>query len=512
MLRGFAALSAVIVSILGLLLSFAHDRLAQQHLLALGERNNVALTQAFANSVWPQISAFVGSVSTLTADELRARPETAQIRASVIALMQGLDVVKVKIYDQQGLTVFSTEASQIGDDKSANAGYRQARAGTASSELTHRDTFSAFENMIEDRDVLSSYLPIRVGSNASVQGVFEIYADVTALLQRMQRTQQRVNLGVFVLLALLYAVLLSFVGRASRTIVREHSELEAEVAARTLAEAAVRTDNEQLERAVQSRTADLLRAKDDAEAANQAKSVFLANMSHELRTPLHGVLSFAEFGMHKVTDDMPDWALQFFRQIHASGKVLLELLDCLLDLAKLESGKTDYNFEFVELCDLVNDTISELDAFAQKKSQHLEVDTLAQIDAVEVDAARAKQVLRNLLGNAIKFAPEGSTIRVATSASADGAITVAVHDAGPGIPVDELDSVFGKFVQSSRTKTGAGGTGLGLAICRQVVSAHGGSIRAQNNDAGGVTLSFTLKGNPPHARASAPPHSVVRAA
>ena len=149
----------------------------------MGERNNVALTQAFANSVWPQISAFVGSVSTLTADELRARPETAQIRASVIALMQGLDVVKVKIYDQQGLTVFSTEASQIGDDKSANAGYRQARAGTASSELTHRDTFSAFENMIEDRDVLSSYLPIRVGSNASVQGVFEIYADVTALLQ-----------------------------------------------------------------------------------------------------------------------------------------------------------------------------------------------------------------------------------------------------------------------------------------------------------------------------------------
>ena len=316
LLRGFAALSAVIVSIVGLLLSFAHDRLAQQHLLALGERNNVALTQAFANSVWPQVSAFVGSVSTLTAHELRARPETAQIRASVIALMQGLDVVKVKIDDQQGCTVFSTEASQIGDDKSANAGYRQARAGTASSELTHRDTFSAFENMIEDRDVLSSYLPIRVGSNASVQGVFEIYADVTALLQRRQRTQQMVNLGVFVLLALLYAVLLSFVGRASRTIVREHSELE---------------------------------------------------------------------------------------------------------------------------------------AFAQKKSQTIEVDALAEQDAVEVDAAHIKQVLRNLLGNAIKFAPQGSTIRVVTSASADGAITTAVHDAGPGIPADELDSIFDKFVQSSRT-------------------------------------------------------------
>ena len=183
LLRYFSITSLIAFITVTALLGVFYRQTAVTDLIELEESKNVALTQSFANSLWEQFAPFVSAVSGLSAEELRAHPEITSLRQAVLNQMENLSVVKVKVYNLNGLTVFSTEASQIGDDKSTNAGYLSARDGLVATELTHRDTFSAFEETIEDRDVLSSYIPIRRGdATAPVEGVFEIYSDVTFLL------------------------------------------------------------------------------------------------------------------------------------------------------------------------------------------------------------------------------------------------------------------------------------------------------------------------------------------
>jgi putative methionine-R-sulfoxide reductase with GAF domain len=243
LLRVFSVTSLIAFVAVAVLLGMFFRRAVLTNLLELEESHNVALTQAFANSLWPQFAPFVASASGLSGDELRAHPETARLHQAVLAQMRGLEVVKVKVYDLNGLTVFSTEAAQIGQDKGTNAGYLAARSGQVASELTHRDTFSAFEGTLEDRDVFSSYIPIRRGdAGGAVEGVFEVYTDVTPLLQRLEQTQTRVITGATVALTLLYLLLFFVVRHLDRVIQRQHLEqkrlelaLEQRVADRTRA-------------------------------------------------------------------------------------------------------------------------------------------------------------------------------------------------------------------------------------------------------------------------------------
>jgi len=245
--------------------------------------------------------------------------------------------------------------------------------------------------------------------------------------------------------------------------------------------------NKQLETSVQK--ANLL--AQEAVVANQAKSEFLANMSHELRTPLHSILSFASFGTKKYTNAKPEKLLDYFNRIKQSGKTLLELLNDLLDLAKLESRKVMFAFEPSNLGILVSSVTNELDTLLSERKLSIRHEVSEFDGEVTLDAERIKQVLRNLLNNAIKFSPEGGTIEVAICRVA-GSVRVSVRDRGPGIPQNELEAVFDKFIQSSKTKTGAGGTGLGLAICHEIVTAHKGRIWAENRPEGGAVFSFEI--------------------
>ena len=173
LLRYFSISSAIAITVVTVVLLLLYHQNAINDLLRFGEAQNDALTRSLANSVWPKYSSYVATTSGMDIVSLRANPRTKDIGEDVMRLASGLPVLKVKIYNLDGLTVFSSETRQIGEDKRDNEGFIAARNGRVATELTYRGTFSAFEQVVEKRDVLSSYVPVRDGKN-QVAGVFEM--------------------------------------------------------------------------------------------------------------------------------------------------------------------------------------------------------------------------------------------------------------------------------------------------------------------------------------------------
>jgi signal transduction histidine kinase/HAMP domain-containing protein len=245
--------------------------------------------------------------------------------------------------------------------------------------------------------------------------------------------------------------------------------------------------NEQLETRVQERTAELSKAKQAAEAANEAKTDFLANMSHEIRTPLHGILSFARFGMDKALTADAVKLLDYFKKINSSGQRLMALLSDILDLAKMESGNLRYEFRSADLRTVLRSVQNEFQSLLADRNIIIDYAEPNAELRLTLDENRMAQVMRNLLSNATKFSPEGGTVRIEISEN-DHEVQISIRDHGMGVPENEREAVFDKFVQSSKTRTGAGGTGLGLSICREIVDAHQGRIWCENHPDGGAVF------------------------
>ena len=248
-----------------------------------------------------------------------------------------------------------------------------------------------------------------------------------------------------------------------------------------------------LEEQVRARTSQLEHAKNVAEAANLSKSEFLANMSHELRTPMHSILSFARFGLSKLEagDFAKEKLLKYLSRIECSGERLLSLLNNLLDLSKLDVGKFPFNPQPYNLANIIKTSIDDVAGTAMEKEIEIVFTPQPTPIIAQCDEEQINQLLRNVLGNALKFSEPKSKILISLESDDDFA-TLEVIDTGIGIPEDELEHIFTKFVQSSKTNSGAGGTGLGLALCREFVSLHQGNITALNNEKGGATICIQI--------------------
>jgi signal transduction histidine kinase len=229
------------------------------------------------------------------------------------------------------------------------------------------------------------------------------------------------------------------------------------------------------------------------EAASRHKSQFVASVSHELRTPLNAIIGFSDVLLDPSLKVSEEKRTRFLTHILNSGKHLLGLINEILDLSKIEAGRLDLELERTAIGDVLQAAVNTLKPLAAKKDIDLQIEGNGGTPQVPMDSARIRQVILNLLGNAIKFTPEGGRIRLRAE-SLNGSVRVEVADTGPGIPADDHGRIFLEFEQAKigATKSKPEGTGLGLALAKKLVEMHGGKIWVESKLGKGSRFYFTL--------------------
>jgi signal transduction histidine kinase len=468
MLIGFAAFAVVTV-----LLALLFRRVALGHLLEVAERRNVTLTQAFSNSVWPEFAPVLRSLEDAGVATLAAHPALEGLRGAVLAQMRATSVVRVKVYDRRGRTVFSTQTDQIGADQSRNPGVIAALGGAVTSALTHRDTFNAFDGEIEDRDVLASYVPIRRGDSLAIDAVLELYDDVTPLVRRMERSQWILVFGVTTTLACLFAVLSLVVRRTERAVL-EAAEVHRRVDAMRL----------QLERQVRQRQ------------KMEAVGTLAAGFAHDFNNVVWAIQACGEMALRDLAAESP--AREKVEEMCAAARSGAELVNQILSFSRRDEEWR----QPVRVRDAAEEAIAGV-----TKGRSFGVRLYCRSDDgafVTAGDGEMQQLVGNLVRNALQAVPlDGGVVEVELDSIEVRAgdlpaypelrcgpyVRLTVRDNGCGMDQATLDRIFDPFFT---TKQMGDGIGLGLAIVHGIATGLDGAVRVRSVPQQGSTFEVTL--------------------
>jgi signal transduction histidine kinase/DNA-binding response OmpR family regulator len=277
--------------------------------------------------------------------------------------------------------------------------------------------------------------------------------------------------------------MLAQIQQNEKALRKAHDGLEQRVLERTAELEAAKKEVEEFSRSI-------LRAKEEVERGSKFKDQFLSTMSHELRTPLNAVLGFSDLLADERYGPLNEKQQRYVSHIHTGGKHLLSLISDILDLSKIEAGRMELAIESLRVTTTLGEVISVMQPLAEKKSQVLTKQVESDL-LVRADSTRFRQVLLNLVGNAIKFTPNGGRIELGAR-MVQGKVRVEVRDNGPGIPPEEQQRIFEAFYRLRETGKKTEGTGLGLAITHRLVELHGGELSLESQVGQGSCFYFSL--------------------
>jgi signal transduction histidine kinase len=453
---------AVFGAVLGFLafaaIMYIGSRTARDGILESTQTTAHTLTRLFANHVWPEIKPLLSPPDLRDPEAMQSWPGIVSIDEKVRVFVRDTSVLKVKLFDLEGLTLYSSEHKQIGEFRPNYPGIVAAVRNRSYGYLVHRDTFQSFGGPVRDRDMVSSYLPI-ARPDGAVENVVEIYFDVTDAIKRLD-VALVFNAGIIGLTAfVIYAFSLLIVYR--------------------------------IERVQQQTLTELHQAKAAAEEASRAKSMFLSNMSHELRTPLNAIIGFSE-AIRSTVLGLPanPKHAEYIANIHDSGRYLLDLINDLLDLSAIEADKLILSKEPVNIAEVADDALRMVEPLADKNGIALSSVLPPSLPPIVADKRRLKQILLNLLSNAVKFTPQNGSVVLRVEPDGAGWLRLAVADTGRGMTEAEISRTgtpFG-FMGDPMVRRQSG-TGLGLPLTKSLIELHGGTFTIASAPGRGTTVT-----------------------
>lgn len=448
---------------------------AVQDLIAVAENRNIAVAQALSHNLHVDFDSYLPAVRNATREELLARPETERLDRWLTTLTPGLTVLRIKIYAKDGRTVYSSNHDQIGEEREEEQEFATvAYEGRALSELSSRDTFTAFSEEVFNRDIIETYTPIRA-ANGAIIGVFEIYADVTDVAQRVQHAVTGIIGGLILVFLVFYGSLVLVIMRRAMAPLKQASTRAAAIGPRS---SGVRLPTERMPGEVLPLVEAVNGALDRLDSALDSQRRFTADAAHELLTPL-AVL-------RANLDTMNDQ--QTAARLRADLEDMSNVVNQLLELAGMDALNPE-EAEPVDVREVSGEVLANLAPVAVRQGKALALTGEEKPPAVRCDRKALGRALRNLVINAISHAPANTTIEIEIGRDA----AISVKDSGPGVAPADRERIFDRFWRAERGDRP--GAGIGLSIVKTVADTYGGSISVGDAPSGGAIFTLRL----PHA-------------
>ncbi|MGH7003508.1 MAG: sensor histidine kinase, partial [Alphaproteobacteria bacterium] len=404
--RRFALISTAVTLTAAVGVAFLIASTYWHLLMSIGERRQGEVAAEFYAAALQGSAAFLRDARALSPDAIRGHPETARLSILAQSFGRATRVVRLVIHERDGYTLFSTDPGEIGTSPANRRDFAIASRGEIASARMTQSSFKDIAGVASDRRLIESFVPVRGPGGA--QAVIAVYSDATGYSGILEG-----NLAI--LIAVVVGVLFAVLGMLIFYVGRD----------RTLAEQ-------------ERRNAALVEAARQAEEASRLKSRFVANMGHELRTPLNAVIGFSEAMKHKVFGPLgsPKYD-EYAGIIHTSGRHLLAVVEDVLAMARSEGGKAVLHEDEFSLRGALIDCAQVIAVEAGRQDLRFRLDVPDRLPDLYGDEAKIKQIVFNLLANAVRYTPAGGTLSLAAERHAEG-VAVVVSDTGIGIPPDQL--------------------------------------------------------------------------